>query len=57
MRRSAPGRLETDKNFVTDDDILVEQLRRIYINQQKISDKLDRKNRFLKKLKILCCIN
>jgi len=55
VRQSSPGRLETE-NFVNDDSILVEQLRRIYLSQQKASDKLNKKNRFLRRWKFLCCL-
>ena len=48
IRQSSPGRLETEK-IINDDDILVEQLRRIYLAQQRDSDNLDKKNKFLKK--------
>lgn len=57
IRQSSPGRLETEK-FINEDDILVEQLRRIYLAQQRDSDKLDKKNKFLKKWGYIfsCCI-
>lgn len=53
MRQSAPGRLESVGD---DDDILVRQLRKIYLNQESQTQNLDRRRKFLKRWKyILCC--
>lgn len=55
MRQSAPGQLESN---VEDDDILIRQLRNLYTVQQNQNKKLDKRRKFLRKLKIIfgCCL-